>query len=1049
MSEFEGRDRILNYLDSELIGPVRGPEEVISDTVPSQRYTMGVLFPQAAELDEVLEEEEEDEKGGSIGEEVSEDPVALSGQWMPSSMGVTFFFTDSQILEVEVSGAAYEKLENDTRAWKRIPIAEGDSPEEYRFSSSDRKGAVSKRDALNGRAEVNVHWREFGDGYLVTVTLLNSRHAGESRPDPEDCLYQVGLTCSVPDGTIREYPDARSIDLTEREEEMRIIYRDAKTYAIGHGCAADWKVGEGVVDRVCTKLMPEYEVKPVTHTSAGDPEILEISRLADPDQSIDRLGDELRSFVAAYEEWIEGLPDAHPDIPGHLTDARDRILDRLSETAGRMRRGIGRLEEDPVVLRAFRLANRAMLMQMYHGKVYDRRRERNSFDIEVPDYSSITDLTWYPFQLAYQLLTLDSIADDSSDYRDVVDLIWFPTGGGKTEAYLAVAAIQIFLRRLRHGNAGAGTAVITRYTLRLLTSQQFERSSRLICACELIRQENEEEMGEEPVTIGLWAGQSMSPNKYSAGGKQHPGAAELYEDILEDPSPSNPFQLEQCPWCGTELIPRYRVDDEDAYGIRAGNRSFEMYCPSEECVFHDRLPVSVVDADLYRNPPAFLIATVDKFARLAWVADAGVFFGTEQFRPPSLIIQDELHLLSGPLGTTAGIYESAIEGLMEMKGIQPKVIASTATIRSAEEQVRGLFGNDVRLFPSPGLSDDDSYFAKTDYDAPGRLYVGVLSSNHRPTTSLIRTAAGLQQAPIDCPMSEAERDAYWTLVIYHNSLRELGKTVTFARDDIPARIRVIAEDEATARELTDYEVLELTSNLSDEEIPESFSRLKLGPDEEDSVSIAACTSMFSVGVDIQRLGLMMVNGQPKTTSQYIQASSRVGRGDIPGLVVMHYAANKPRDRSHYESFIPYHAALYRNVEPTSVTPFSLPSRERALHAAFVIMVRHGIGLSENDDAGRFDRNDPEVHRAIDLLGKAVSRMEPDEREGTRRQLQDLAREWHRRASDSRNGLYYNSGTRSRQSLLRNFGEPEEGWATLHSMRNVDRQCEIQVIGENQ
>ena len=1042
MSEFEGRDRILNYLNSELIGPKRGSEEIISGTVPSQRYTMGVLFPQAAALDEVLEDEKEDEKGGSVGEEVSEDPVAMSGQWMPSSIGVTFFFADSQTLEVEVSGAAYGELENDTRAWKRIPIAESNSPEQYSFSAPAQSSVVRKKDALNGRAEVNVHWRALAEGYLVTVTLLNVRHAGDSRPDPGDCLYQVGLACSVPDGTIREYPDARSIDLTEREEEMRIIYRDAKTYAIGHGCAADWKVEEDTVDRVCTKLMPEYEVKPVTHTSAGDQEILRISRLADPDQPIGQLGDDLRNFVAAYEGWIEGLPSAHSDILGHLTDARDRILDRLRETARRMRRGIKKLEEDPVVLRAFRLANRAMLMQMHHGKVYEKRRVRNSFDIEVPDYSSLTGLRWYPFQLAYQLLTLDSIADDSSDYRDVVDLIWFPTGGGKTEAYLAVAAFQIFLRRLRHGNAGAGTTVITRYTLRLLTSQQFERSSRLICACELLRQEKEEEMGDEPITIGLWAGQSMSPNK-------HPVAAKLYEDILEHPSPSNPFQLEQCPWCGTELIPRHHVEDEDAYGIQAGNRSFEMYCPSEECAFHDGLPVSVVDADLYRHPPAFLIATVDKFARLAWIADAGVFFGTERFRPPSLVIQDELHLLSGPLGTTAGIYESAIEGLMEMKGIRPKVIASTATIRSAEEQVTGLFGNDVRLFPSPGLSDDDSYFARTDYDSPGRLYVGVLSSNHRPTTSLIRTAAGLQQAPIDCPMSEAEKDAYWTLVIYHNSLRELGKTVTFARDDIPARTRVIAEDEATARELTDYEVLELTSNLSDAEIPESFSRLKLGPDEEDSVSIAACTSMFSVGVDIQRLGLMMVNGQPKTTSQYIQASSRVGRGDIPGLVVMHYAANKPRDRSHYESFIPYHAALYRNVEPTSVTPFSLPSRERALHAALVIMVRHGVGLSENEDAGRFDRNDLEIRRAIDLLERAVSRMEPDEREDTRRQLHDLAEEWHRQANDSRNGLYYNSSTRSRQSLLRNFGESKEGWATLHSMRNVDMQCEIQVVGENQ
>jgi superfamily II DNA/RNA helicase len=307
--------------------------------------------------------------------------------------------------------------------------------------------------------------------------------------------------------------------------------------------------------------------------------------------------------------------------------------------------------------------------------------------------------------------------------------------------------------------------------------------------------------------------------------------------------------------------------------------------------------------------------------------------------------------------------------------------------------------------------------------------------------------AALQQAPIECNLTEPERDAYWTLVAYHNSLRELGKTVTLARDDIPARIGVIADDDANTRDLDSFSVLEMTSNLSDEEIPQAFSRMKRGPDEDGSVSIAACTSMFSVGVDIDRLGLMLVNGQPKTTSEYIQASSRVGRGKVPGLVVMHYAANKPRDRSHYESFIPYHSTLYRNVEPTSVTPFSLPSRERALHAAFVILVRHGVGLTDNVDADRFNKEDPEVQKALKMLSKAVRRMEPEESEATERQLENIASEWHHRAQGHSSTLYYNSGTRSRQTLLRNFGESREGWATLHSMRNVDRQCEIKVIGE--
>ena len=1047
MKQAQGREEVLSYLKRELIGPVDGPEEILAEAPPTRRYSMGVLYPQESRVDESIGDEAKDEKGGSIGEDISDDPVAMSGQFMPSSIGLTFFFSGSRSIEIDIRGSAYEKVDEDVQGWRRIPIASRSAPESVRMRVPSDGSSTSEQDVLNGRARLHARWRGLGNGHLVTITLINSREIEKGgRPDTQECLFQVGLDCRVVDGEILEYPDAEGVDLTAKEEEMRILYRGSKTYAIGHGCAADWDLDSDRVETVRTDVMPRYEVHPIEHTSAGDPDILKISRLSDAELPRDQLVSELREFTSRYEAWIDQLPEEHDDISEGLAGARDRLIGRLNEAAERMRQGIRTIEKNSDVLRAFRMANRAMLMQMYHGNSYGKRRERNSFEIDQPDYSELEGYKWYPFQLAYQLVALHSAADPESEYRDVVDLIWFPTGGGKTEAYLAVAAFQIFLRRIRHGNRGAGTAVITRYTLRLLTAQQFERSARLICACELIRQDHTDTMGMEPITIGLWVGTSMTPNRYS-GSSKSPGAKDLYENILEEPSPTNPFQLEQCPWCGTEIIPAERVDDQDAYGIRATNRSFEMYCPSKNCRFNGELPVSVVDKDLYENPPSFLIATVDKFARLAWVGEAGSFFGTSSFRPPSLIIQDELHLLSGPLGTTTGIYESAIESLMELKGIEPKVIASTATIRSAKDQVSGLFGNDVRLFPPPGLSSDNSYFAETDYSEPGRLYVGVLSSNHRPTYSLVLTMAALQQAPMECSLTEPERDAYWTLVAYHNSLRELGKTVTLARDDIPARIAVIAGDEANTRDLDSFDVLEMTSNLSDEEIPQAFSRMKRGPDEEGSVSIAACTSMFSVGVDIDRLGLMVVNGQPKTTSEYIQASSRVGRGEVPGLVVMHYAANKPRDRSHYESFLPYHSTLYRNVEPTSVTPFSLPSRERALHAALVILVRHGVGLTENENADRFDRDDPEVQKALKVLLRAVTRMEPEEAESTERQLENLADEWHRRAQEHPSTLYYSSRTRSRETLLRNFGENREGWATLHSMRNVDRQCEIEVIGE--
>ena len=387
---------------------------------------------------------------------------------------------------------------------------------------------------------------------------------------------------------------------------------------------------------------------------------------------------------------------------------------------------------------------------------------------------------------------------------------------------------------------------------------------------------------------------------------------------------------------------------------------------------------------------------------------------------------------------------------MSFHGAKPKVLASTATIRSAGEQVRGLFGRDVALFPPAGLTADDSFFAKTDTSTKGRLYVGIMSSNHRSATSSVRTAAALQQAVIEEELTDAEKDGYWTLVSYHLSLRELGKTVSFARDDIPARIKIIASTEAKARDIQDEQVLELTSNLNAGEIPASLARMDYRYDADGAVSILACTNMFSVGVDVPRLGLMMISGQPKTTSEYIQASSRVGRGETPGLVVTHYAASRPRDRSHYEAFLPYHNSIYRFVEPTSVTPFSLPARNRALHAALVILIRHGVGLSGNDAAKRFDKYNPDVVRAVNILVAQAAIKDPEEAGGTMTHLQRLVDEWHnlaQRAATEHYPLVY-KGERPTIMLLKDFGEPGDGWPTLNSMRNVDAECGISVIGQS-
>jgi ATP-dependent helicase YprA (DUF1998 family) len=717
---------------------------------------------------------------------------------------------------------------------------------------------------------------------------------------------------------------------------------------------------------------------------------------------------------------------------------------RLERAVERMTEGVALLRADPQVRHAFALANEAMIMQMRHSRPDLGGTPKPLDEVEptpLIEYLGLEDYRWRPFQLAFLLLTLRSIADEECGDRDVVDLIWFPTGGGKTEAYLGVAAIQVLLRRLRAGDAGAGTTVITRYTLRLLTTQQFQRAAALTCSLEVLRR-REDNLGSIPVSIGIWVGGGTSPNKYTE-------AVELLGLMMNGDRTTRSFQLESCPWCGCEIVPSKATDEDRYWGIVAENADFQMHCPNSGCTFHMRLPVSVVDQHLYDNPPTVLIATVDKFAQMAWNERTGVFLGAGDFPGPSLIIQDELHLISGPLGTIAALYEGAFDIVMRELSGRAKVIASTATIRRADQQVRGLFDRDVFLFPPSGMTAENSYFVRFDGTRPGRQYVGVMAQSHTPTTANVHTAAALLQAPVEIEMTDRDRDSFWTLVAYHNSLRELGKTVTLMRDDIPARVAVIANAEDRARQFdADDDLIELTSNVPSVQIPRNLERLKRPYGEPDCVSVVACTNMISVGVDVARLGLMLMVGQPKSTSEYIQATSRVGRSR-PGLVVTLYSSAKPRDRSHYESFKPYHLTLYRQVEPTSVTPFALPARQRALHAALVVLARFLLGYRSNGDAANFEHN-AQVDEVIEALTARVAAADNREAEATRRHLQQLVDAWAEKVTEGsvKGGLRYRAPGKQHVSLLKAFEEGGDGWPTLHSMRNVDFECLIRVRGED-
>ncbi|WP_062968731.1 helicase-related protein [Nocardia africana] len=1045
-TRFTDRDRMLRYLHNQLVGPIDGASEVLYEKAPQHRYLTAILYPTsldvaAADVGSPVDDDEEiDDRPGALLEDNDEDPVTLAGQNRPSSAGISFMTTSRSALLVEVDSARYLNVAEDE--WQRHSLdLKGSNA--VRCVPPESSGTHRSFPIWDDAATVEVTWRQHPGGFIVTVVLVNRRRQEKGRPvQPEDCLFQVGLRCSVVDGSITRYPTQVHTHGDEEAEELELLYRDVAVYAVGHGTAACWDTNAEPPDWVSTSYLPVHVVPDVGFDVPNVADAVRLNRLAEIESASERTVGLLTRFVDRYTDWIASTWEAASEhFPARLLPAVQRLQDRAVRARDRMLAGVAFLRDDPDARTAFGLANRAMAMQMAHSRedLGGSPHPPSQAPDPTVDYESL-DPTWRPFQLGFLLLAMKGAVHDGED-RDLVDLIWFPTGGGKTEAYLGLAAFTILHRRLTRRDEGAGTTVITRYTLRLLTTQQFQRAATMIAACEVLRDQANGVLGSRPISIGIWVGGKNSPNTYSDARKL---LARAQVGVVEDQG----FQIDSCPWCGTKIVPN-GPEDEQLWGISVTNSSFRIRCLNEKCRFRTGLPMSSVDEDLYENPPTMLVGTVDKFARAAWNKDTGAFFGAGHDPGPSLIIQDEFHLISGPLGTIVGLYEAAFDVLMQHLGHKPKIVAATATIRRADEQAQGVFGREVALFPPSGVNAADSYFVRTDDVRPGRAYVGIMPQGHTSLTALIHVAAAQLQAPLELKLSSQVTDAYSTLVIYHNSLRELGKTINLASDDIPSRLKVIARAEDEIRHIDDDNVVELTSNVASIQIPKRLERLKKPHDDGEGVALLASTNMISVGVDVRRLGLMTVVGQPKTTAEYIQATSRVGRNaDRPGLVVTVYSPSKPRDRSHYESFVPYHASLYRYVEPSSVTPFSVPARERALHADLVVLVRHALGLSNNQDAALFDPDDKRLAALLESFLARVEQADATELVRVQVHLDDLIETWSKRAIDSQalGGLRYSNFGYERPRLLKRFTERGDGWATLDSMRSVDVEIEVQVRG---
>ena len=1033
----------------DLLGPAEGPLEEIVGMSVRDRYLVGKLAPMdtapdAAEVDMFGE-------SGRPGSEEQDEEIDTSNNQslVPSSMGLTFCVdSDLENVQLTATWGRYEKTQSEQadeengkgpRCWKRIPS--GGS-----VLLSLKEGTIEPIQIDTACPSVVVQGSirpplENGDR-LVTLFLVNTHTMPEQNQDQAWIFQPEILVRDIAGRAVfRRRPILRAEAVEQEGEEraerraLEMIYRHRVEFAVGHGASIHATVSQDDCERateVRTTVLPEYEIQ-VTETPGLEPidrpamqrmiaegllDMEHLAELATPEKR-HSLVTGLEILTHDYADWILEQSSSIGTKVGEYEIPANEAMNRCGLILKRLREGIALLKSDDRALAAFRFANQAMAEQRIHT-IYALVKRRG--DTAALDALNVRkNRSWRPFQLAFMLLSLPALADPTHQDRTqpleaFADLLWFPTGGGKTEAYLGVAAFAMAIRRLQGHigglDGGRGLAVIMRYTLRLLTLQQFQRATALICAMEVLRRQQPMVWGDSPFTIGLWVGQKVTPNTT----EESHAAIEKERDGKGGMGPT-PAQLTSCPWCGSEIAPGRNIE------VNKDLRRTFVYCGDKygRCEFSKAqssnlgLPILVVDDEIYRHPPSMLIATVDKFAMMAWRGQVRTLFGKAShecprhgllwpeadcsgthtkkgsceavkrkeirpIRPPDLIIQDEFHLISGPLGTMVGLYETAVDELstwtLDGKAIRPKIVASTATVRKAKEQVNNVFLREVSVFPPHGLDVEDNFFSvqRSVKEKPGRLYMGICSPGSSRPAVLIRVYVALLTA------SQAlfERfgvtaDPYLTVVGYFNSLRELGGMRRLAEDDVQTRAYRVQMSDVKRPGLKQRSIRiveELTSRVSNKDIPKKLDQLevKFKPTwekgETRAIDIVLATNMLSVGVDVNRIGLMVVNGQPKNTAEYIQATSRVGRS-FPGLVCTVLTWSRPRDLSHYETFEHYHATFYKHVEAQSATPFAARALDRGLTGAMVSLLRlENDSMNSNTGAQYLDSSGHEVAQRI-------------------------------------------------------------------------------------
>jgi hypothetical protein len=934
-----------------------------------------------------------------------------------------------------------------------------------------------------------VHFKIYSDSdkYFIKVVLENKSEIDKNKfsiskekVNQLSCFQtEIYVECTnlLP---FRDYK--KHLFKTEEDKMLDYLYKSKLAFGIGHNTSCTWYNNESneIPKWIKSTFLPDYDVKSQSsETDKINSEILNIKKLSTYNSDSNEIISNLKQVSEAYREWIDSKNIEALENEFGLTN-----IAKCEVIYNRINTGITHLENNANALKSFKLANTAIYLQMFQSQLnftekkegYEVWERNENVQYTYSEYGikpfppdsegKVKEPAWRPFQLAFVLQSITSFVDEKCDERELIDLLYFPTGGGKTEAYLAVSAFLIFWRRLEIPENYGGVNIIIRYTLRLLSAQQFERASKLILACEFIRN-NFKDLGTERISIGFWVGSSSIPNEIkntfgtSAETKLNKLIEKFQKQTYNSSRDVNPFQLSNCQWCNTKMISKINQNDTSfQIGHRISNNKLNSFCLNDKCCFSEEkngLPIVLVDEDIYNRPPTILFATVDKFAMLAWKGDATNLFNRN--RKPDLIIQDELHLLNGTLGSLVGLFENALLELCSTENQKPKIIASTATVKNVDKQILGLYGRKANIFPQYATDSDDTFFSKV-IPASKRKYIGVLPTGKTTVVTNLQLLASLMYARLEIwqqSTNKEDADNFWTILSYFKSLKEIGRFANKINSELKPtikqlQVRYLNDNYLFANnyQKLSYRNVELTSRIPNEKIKKNLDKLDTQFDgnleKHKSYDIVLATNMISVGLDVSRLGVMVMNGMPPNTAEYIQASSRVARKN-EGVVFTLYDPFNTRDISFYEDFVQFHKTFYKQVEPLSVTPFAENALDKMLFTMILAYFRHTTNYTANNMANALINDDVKKELKTNLYKIfSAHKFAEQDLELINEKIDEILKSWQYKI-DSQNDLKYYWKDHKKESLVTPLQEKindSDVLVAMQSMRSVEPNSEILI-----